>query len=114
MRRQGQRHLVPLDQDVRVMVGLLSEARRAADENYRVLEVLPLNRPGDLTVFYGPAGRLSQFGRDLVICEKLHVTGIPFGRAWIIIEPPRGAQRTPPHAPARGARAARGNTDRFR
>lgn len=64
---QGQGYLVPLEEDVGVMVSALGEKADGGHEQQRVLEVLSGDRAGELAVRDLPPGRGGEFRRDLVL-----------------------------------------------
>src|SRR5271166_1229124 len=78
VRAEGQRHLVPLDGDVGVVVGALGEVGDGPDVQQGVFEVGTLGNRGDRIAVAGPGGDGGEFGGDLGLGEKVHDSGIPF------------------------------------
>src|SRR6266568_4892644 len=77
MRRQGQRDPVPLNQDVRVVVGLLGEVGDRTGELHRLAEVTPGHRAGDAALLALPAGHTAQPGGNFVVGEQFHAQDYP-------------------------------------
>src|SRR6516162_1172104 len=102
---QGQRHLVPADKDVWVVVGLLGEVADGVQVQQRVAEVLAGHRLGDLPVRYLPAGGRGELRGDLFCGESRHATVFSRGTtpgtpAWGATRPPYPRGRTTPGTPA--------------
>src|SRR5215470_15823105 len=70
--RQRQRHPVPLDQDVRMMVGLLSHVGDRPGEEHRVTKVLEFHRAVDAVAGARPVGQPGQSRCDLLFSEQIH------------------------------------------
>src|SRR5215468_3899705 len=76
---QGQRHLVPADEDVRVVVGPLGEVADGVQVQQRVAEVLAGHGLGDLPVRYLPAGGRGELRGALFCGESRHDTVFALG-----------------------------------
>src|SRR5215831_3911617 len=103
---QGQRHLVPADEDVRVVVGPLGEVADGVQVQQRVAEVLAGHGLGDLPVRYLPAGGRGELRGDLFCGESRHDTVFARGTtpgtpAWGVTRPHTPAGGRPPEPPHR-------------
>ncbi len=80
VRAERQRHLVPGDPDVRMMVGLLGQIGDGTDEEKSVLEVSTLDNRGDRATVPGPGRHSLQLDLDELLGESFHGYGIPLPR----------------------------------
>src|SRR6516162_6679562 len=98
---EGQRHLVPVDSDVGVVVGRLGQVGDGSEVEQGVAEVGTLGDRDNGVAVAGPRGDRGKLLADLGLGKQAHAYGIPFALDIL----PRFRQRIPARFHAEGVRA---------